>query len=408
MAIEMTPGVQAPSSATTPSPTRGKPASVDGTGSFGTVLASVDDEGQCDAAVSATQDAPPSKGKQTAREADPVAVPGIAPVAEAPVDPSAMLLAQGALTGAATMPARESMANPATAKAQSRGSVAGIGDSIRETAFRGMAAAFNAGVDASGRNGVGASGLAHDAALGSSLSAAASATATSGATATALAAAKAADVDSTAAMQFSPLASATAAVPVETATRVASEWASTWQRVDRERGQASTHASPTAGLDGTTPAQPLIAPPDAAGATASGAGAGMMERMVEQVSWWMAQGHQGAELKLELPGGAPVSVSVQVQGNEAHVAFRSDHPAARQWLGDAMPQLRQMLGNEGLMLSGASVGDSGADARQEAGRHAQRVPDAGGGRGAVTTVEAPAVSATRPRSMAERSLDLYV
>jgi flagellar hook-length control protein FliK len=191
-------------------------------------------------------------------------------------------------------------------------------------------------------------------------------------------------------------------------SEVASETPATWRRIERANDSSAVHTGQASGIDATTATQPLVAPPDAAGATAHGAGAGMMERMVEQVSWWMAQGHQGAELKLELPGGAPVSVSVQVQGNEAHVAFRSDHPAARQWLGDAMPQLRQMLGNEGLMLSGASVGDSGTGPRQEAGRNAPRVTDAGGGRGAVTAVEAPAVSATRPRTTAERSLDLYV
>jgi flagellar hook-length control protein FliK len=133
--------------------------------------------------------------------------------------------------------------------------------------------------------------------------------------------------------------------------------------------------------------------------------------MVDQVSWWMAHRSQGAELKLDLPGGQPVSVSVQVQGNEAQVAFRSDHPEARQWLNAAMPQLKEMLGNEGLMLSGSSVGQSGTGAEREAARDAQRAVHAEGGgvRGtAASATDTTMSAAARPRSVTERALDLYV
>ncbi|MDB5828418.1 MAG: hypothetical protein JWQ73_2638, partial [Variovorax sp.] len=151
-----------------------------------------------------------------------------------------------------------------------------------------------------------------------------------------------------------------------------------------------------------------------AAAAAANAGAGnteFMERMVDQVSWWMAHRSQGAELKLDLPGGQPVSVSVQVTGNEAQVAFRSDHPEARQWLAAAMPQLKEMLGNEGLMLSGSSVGQSGTGAEQQAARDAQRAPSPeSGGRGntAASAIDTSMTAAARPRTVSERALDLYV
>ncbi len=144
------------------------------------------------------------------------------------------------------------------------------------------------------------------------------------------------------------------------------------------------------------------------GANAFGAGAGFTERLVDQVSWWMANRSQGAELKLDMPDGAPVSVSVQITGNEAHVAFRSDSPEARQWLGAALPQLKEMFGNEGLMLSGASVGQSGNGAGQEAARDAQRALRSGASTGASGSLDAVAAPAARPRTVTERALDLYV
>ncbi|HSV54792.1 MAG TPA: flagellar hook-length control protein FliK [Burkholderiaceae bacterium] len=105
------------------------------------------------------------------------------------------------------------------------------------------------------------------------------------------------------------------------------------------------------------------------------------ELMAKQVSVWITQKTQGAQLKLDGFGDQPVEVSISVTGNEAEVMFRSDNAPARAWLENAMPQLKELLQSEGLVLSGASVGTSGkgdadAQAGGRQGRDAQ--PGAGG------------------------------
>jgi len=179
-----------------------------------------------------------------------------------------------------------------------------------------------------------------------------------------------------------------------------------WERATASAGPvAGTGPSPVAGADASNPS-PFMAPVDAAAAGASPGQPGLAERMTEQVSWWMAQKTQGAELSMALDG-RPVSVSLKLQGNEAQVVFRSDQPEARQMLAQALPELKQMFGSEGLLLSQASVGSQARDPQGQGG-HPARPP--GKGQASVGAVDALDV---RPRPMAlradgSRPLDLYV
>lgn len=179
-----------------------------------------------------------------------------------------------------------------------------------------------------------------------------------------------------------------------------------WERATASAGPvAGTGPSPVAGADASNPS-PFMAPVDAAAAGASLGPPGLAERMTEQVSWWMAQKTQGAELSMALDG-RPVSVSVKLQGNEAQVVFRSDQPEARQLLAQALPELKQMFGHEGLLLSQASVGSQARDPQGQGGQPARPT---GAGQASVGAVDAVDV---RPRLMAlradgSRPLDLYV
>jgi flagellar hook-length control protein FliK len=129
----------------------------------------------------------------------------------------------------------------------------------------------------------------------------------------------------------------------------------------------------------------------------------LTEQLMEQVSWYLSQKTQGAQLTLDVPGGLPVSVSIQVQGNEAQIAFRSDQPEARQLLTQSLPHLKDMLGAEGLMLSGATV-DSGQGRREEpASGGPPRAPVGAFGNG--ISLEPSAAPA---RQVAAGRLDLYV
>lgn len=85
--------------------------------------------------------------------------------------------------------------------------------------------------------------------------------------------------------------------------------------------------------------------------------------IAEQVSYWISNDVQKAEMKLDGLGDKPVEVSISMNGNQAHVAFRSDEVQARDALENASLQLKEMLQRDGVVLSGMSVGTSaGSDA----------------------------------------------
>ncbi len=149
----------------------------------------------------------------------------------------------------------------------------------------------------------------------------------------------------------------------------------------------------------------------------------LAERIVDQVSWWLSQQSGNADFSIDMPDGRPLSVSVQIRGHEAQVVFRSDQPELRQLIGLAMPQLKESFGQEGLLLSGASVGAyAGASAGGGAlGGHgtptqsapqqspAQPLRGVGQTRAEPTATTAPTGIAMRlPSGTAGRSLDLYV
>ena len=104
-------------------------------------------------------------------------------------------------------------------------------------------------------------------------------------------------------------------------------------------------------------------------------------------------------------GGGQVDVHVSVVGNEAQVEFRTDQPEARRLLQDAMPQLRQMLEQEGMLLSGGFVGtstrhDQGPNARQPA-----RTPE---GAKVPASVALSAAGQTPGGRASGRTLDVFV
>jgi hypothetical protein len=82
--------------------------------------------------------------------------------------------------------------------------------------------------------------------------------------------------------------------------------------------------------------------------------------VAEKVAYWISNDVQNAEMKLDGIGLDPVEVSIRMHGNEAHVAFRTDELQARAALENASAHLKELLQREGLVLTGVSVGTSGA------------------------------------------------
>jgi flagellar hook-length control protein FliK len=127
--------------------------------------------------------------------------------------------------------------------------------------------------------------------------------------------------------------------------------------------------------------------------------------VAEQVTYWIGQDVQNAELKLDGLGVDPVEVSITMQGKEAHVAFRTDEVQARDALENATAHLKELLDRQGVILSGVSVGTSHRGDTSGQGRQAR--PD--GRRGLVSTQEPVAVEAQRPSRVANgRTVDLFV
>ncbi|PZP91670.1 MAG: hypothetical protein DI587_34480 [Variovorax paradoxus] len=160
-------------------------------------------------------------------------------------------------------------------------------------------------------------------------------------------------------------------------------------------GWAAPDFTPTVQYDATLANLDASAQPDAA----------FDRQLADQLRHWASQGVRSAELTVGT--SEPVQVRIALDGNEAQVQFRAEHAATRDMLAGTVDQLRDLLGAQGLVLSGVSVGAHGAhDGRGEAGTQA-------GGQGARQPAAQPAPAtetvavAAGPRRPAG-ALDLYV
>ena len=130
------------------------------------------------------------------------------------------------------------------------------------------------------------------------------------------------------------------------------------------------------------------------------------ESMVaDKVSYWVAQGVQNAQLKLDGFGADPVQVNITLKGDQAYIGFRTDQPEIRQILEGATAHLKDLLTSQGLVLSGVSVGTSGQNG---AGAQDQKnQPDAR--QAIIVTTDSAPIDSRRPANQsAGRTLDLFV
>ncbi len=74
---------------------------------------------------------------------------------------------------------------------------------------------------------------------------------------------------------------------------------------------------------------------------------------------WLASSKQDqtAELHLNPPQLGPVDVVIKVSGDQATALFTSPHAAVREAIEQAMPKLRDMMADNGIMLGNATVSD---------------------------------------------------
>ncbi len=134
----------------------------------------------------------------------------------------------------------------------------------------------------------------------------------------------------------------------------------------------------------------------------------LADQLSEQVAFWVQQKTQRAEMTIDRQG-QPVQVQVAINGNEAHITFRSSEQQTRDMLDASIAQLREMLEQQGLSLAGVDVqtadaGRQGAASggQERAGRPSAQSGDADGRQ----TVRVSADLRSRPD--ASRSVDLFV
>jgi flagellar hook-length control protein FliK len=85
----------------------------------------------------------------------------------------------------------------------------------------------------------------------------------------------------------------------------------------------------------------------------------------QKITWMATQRNQSAELHLNPPQLGPLDVSLTIKGDQASALFTSPHAAVRDAIEAALPKLREMLADSGIMLGNAMVSDQSAKNGQE-------------------------------------------
>lgn len=170
-------------------------------------------------------------------------------------------------------------------------------------------------------------------------------------------------------------------------------------------GASAPHAH-GAGAAGEAVADPTLAASDGMGVSADPTPVAGDDALSEQVAFWVHQKTQNAELTLDRDG-QPVEVKVSLSGNEAHVTFRSDQVQTRDALDASVAQLRDLLQREGMVLSGVTVGASGAG---DGGAGRESSPGRQGAQHArVQAAATEAVAGTgRAGGAGNRAVDIFV
>ncbi|MDB5895030.1 MAG: hypothetical protein JWQ88_2561 [Rhodoferax sp.] len=149
---------------------------------------------------------------------------------------------------------------------------------------------------------------------------------------------------------------------------------------------------------------------DGGAVAAAVTGPATADAVADQVSYWVSQGIQNASLTLEGLNAERVEVRISMSGQEAQIEFRSDQAATRDMLASTAAHLKDLLGSQGVVLTGVTVGHSGAQlaggqSQQDRAPEGQRRAFAGGDAGRQVAAAAPARAvATAPAG----TLDLFV
>lgn len=84
---------------------------------------------------------------------------------------------------------------------------------------------------------------------------------------------------------------------------------------------------------------------------------GWADEFSQKISWISTQQNQVAELHLNPPNLGPLDVVLKISDNQATALFTSPHAAVRDAVENALPKLREILADNGIMLGNTTVSD---------------------------------------------------
>lgn len=106
--------------------------------------------------------------------------------------------------------------------------------------------------------------------------------------------------------------------------------------------------------------------------------------LADKVTWMSSQGSQVAELHLNPQHLGPLDVQLTIVNDQASAVFVSHHPAVREAIEAAMPRLRDMLAESGIMLGNTMVGAESFQQQQQQQAFAKSSSGRGEMRGEIT------------------------
>lgn len=94
---------------------------------------------------------------------------------------------------------------------------------------------------------------------------------------------------------------------------------------------------------------------------------GWAEDFSQQISWMSTHKNQVAELHLNPPNLGPLDVVLTITDKQATLQFSSPHSAVRDAVENALPKLREVFADNGIMLGNTTVSDQTPRERNAAG-----------------------------------------
>lgn len=138
------------------------------------------------------------------------------------------------------------------------------------------------------------------------------------------------------------------------------------KRTELPSGLSQQPAQNAAQAVGSTPISAVIPGSPANNATPVGTSpavttplgnSGWAEEFSQKISWITTQQSQVAELRLNPPNLGPLDVVLKISDNQATALFTSPHGAVRDAVENALPKLREILADNGIMLGNTTISD---------------------------------------------------